>query len=178
LRSASAGVGLVLGAVLAASAPGCGYGVVRSGQLPGGGALRVLAFTNKTAQAEAGGIFAAAARELLAARGRLAAEDELAAPVLEGELLSLANAPSILGAAGAGAFRLSASLHLRVLRGTAVLYDEVASGGEEYLQGIDVLGTEANRRTALRRAAGSVLRDALERMEIASLAPPPPASGK
>jgi hypothetical protein len=98
--------------------------------------------------------------------------------VLEGELLALSNSPSILGAAGAGAFRLGAALRLRVLRGTAVLYDEVAGGGEDYLQGIDVLGTEANRRAALRRTAESVLREALERMEIASLAPAATAAGK
>jgi hypothetical protein len=43
------------------------------------------------------------------------------------------------------------------------------SGGEEFLQGVDVLGTEANRRTALRRLAEQLARSGLERLEAASL---------
>ena len=159
-----------LALVLAAlSLAGCGYQLVRQGQLPGGGPLRVAAFKNLTAQAEAAGLFAAAARAQLAARGRLAPEDDGAAAELAGEVVALRNNPSVLGAAGASAFRLEADLRLRVHSGETTLFAETASGFEEYLQGIDVAGTEANRRTALRRLADAVLRGALERMEAGSL---------
>ena len=144
----------------------CGYQVVR---VAGGGSpLRVAAFKNPTAQPEVGGLFAAAAREQLHLRGRLAAEG---APglTLEGELLGLRVSSSVLSAGGAGALRVEADLRFRLVEAGAVKAEETVSGGEEFLQGVDVLGTEANRRAALRRLADALVRMGLERLEAGAL---------
>jgi hypothetical protein len=140
---------------------GCGYSLARQGTTP----LQVAAFRNYTAQVEASGLFAMALREEVAAHGRLSESD---GPTLQGELLALRSAPSGPGASGAQAFRLDADLLLRVVdaRG-AVSYEDRASFGEDYLTGVDVLGTEANRRAALRRLARAASRELLERFEIA-----------
>ena len=169
-RAAAAAVAASIGAAVAALVlGGCGYQLVRQGELPGNGPLRVAAFKNLTAQAEAAGFFAAAARGQLAARRRLAEEGDSQAAALEGELVALRSNPSVLGAAGAQAFRVDAELRLRVRKGEATLWAEGATGSEDYLQGVDVAGTEANRRAALRRLAETVLRAALERMEAGAL---------
>ncbi len=150
-----------------ALAAGCGYTLVRGAALPGGGrALRAGAFVNQTAMAEAGGLFAGALREALAAHGRLAADGDLSAAQLQGELRVVHDSTSALGATGASAFHLDAEVMLRVLGPQGVAYEDDARAGEDYLQGVDVLGTEANRRAALRRLADKLAREALERMEL------------
>jgi len=161
---------LAAAAALQLAASGCGYFLVR-GSGKAGPALRVAAFKNATAQAEAGGIFAAAARDQLQQRGRLAA-DASAGPVLEGDLVALRSSSSVLsagGGVGVGALRVEAELRLRVMDAGAVKGEESLVGGEDFLQGVDVLGTEANRRTALRRLAEQLVRLGLERLEAASL---------
>ena len=168
-RLRRAGAFCALAGGLALAQGGCGYQVVRQGQLPGGGPLRVAAFKNLTSQAEAAGLFAAAARAHLAARRLLADEGAVQAAELEGELVALRSSPSVLGAAGAQAFRVDAELRLRVHTGSATSYAETATGSEDFLQGVDVAGTEANRRAALRRLADEVLRAAIERMEASAL---------
>src|SRR2546423_4477116 len=75
---------------------GCGYAPVRGRAQPG---LRVGAVRNATAQAEAGGIFAAELRRELAGRGR-PAPDGAGAPELAPELLMLRSLPSGAGARG------------------------------------------------------------------------------
>jgi outer membrane lipopolysaccharide assembly protein LptE/RlpB len=149
----------LLAALLALS--GCGYSVAaQRGQRVQVGAVR-----NDTAQVEAGGLFAQALREELQARGRLASDG----PTMEGELLSLRSAPSALGGQGVAAFRLDADLRIRVVApGGAVAYEDRAALGEDYLAGVDVLGTEANRRAALRRLLRAASREMVERMEIAA----------
>src|SRR3989442_15897200 len=82
---------------------GCGYAPVR-GRAPT--AVRVAAVRNATAQAEAGGIFAAELRRELAGRGRLA-PDGSGSPELAAELLMLRSLPSGAGAeGGATSYRL------------------------------------------------------------------------
>lgn len=116
---------------------------------------------NGTAQAEAGGIFAAELRRELSARGRLE-PDGSAAPELAAELAALRTAPSGVGAeGGAASYRIDAELRLR-----AGGYQDVVSGAEDYLTGVDVLGTEANRRAALRRLARGLAVEAIERYEV------------
>lgn len=148
-------------------AVGCGYRVARPGDVPKGQDIRVAAFENYTAQVEAGGVFAGALREELSARGRLAPESA-SGPELTGELLSLASVPSALGAQGASAFSLSATVRVRLRDASGIVYEDQAREGEDYLAGVDVLGTEANRRAALRRLARQISRDLLERMSIAA----------
>jgi len=124
--------------------------------------LRVAAVKNDTAQAEAGGIFAAELGRELAARGRLERESS-AAPQLAAELVTLRNAPSGVGAeGGAASYRIEAELRLR-----AGEWEDGVAGGEDYLTGVDVLGTEANRRAALRRLARALAAEAIERYEVA-----------
>ena len=45
-------------------------------------------------------------------------------------------------------------------------YADAVTGGEDYLTGVDVLGTEANRRAALRRLARSLAIEAIQRYEV------------
>ncbi len=149
------------GALLLVLAAGCGYTAARSGPSP----LRVSSFRNSTAQVEAGGLFASALREEVEARGRLS---ETEGPTLQGELLAVRSAPSAISAAGAAAFRLDADVVLRVVEPAGnVSYEDRGSFGEDYLVGVDVLGTEANRRAALRRLAKAASRELMQRYEVA-----------
>jgi Lipopolysaccharide-assembly len=139
----------------------CGYSVVQQR----GAALQVGTVRNDTAQVEAGGVFAQSLREELQARGRLANDG----PRMHAELLSVRSTPSALGAQGAAAFRIDADLQIRIVEpGGAVSYQDRATWGEDYLEGVDVLGTEANRRAALRRVLRAASRELIERMEIAT----------
>jgi hypothetical protein len=136
----------------------CGYAPVRGKPAQG---LRVGPVKNGTAQAEAGGIFAAELRRELAGRGRLE-PDGSSAPELSTELLALRNAPTGVNAeGGAASYRLEADLRLR-----APGYEDAVTGGEDYLIGVDVLGTEANRRAALHRLARTLAAEAIERYDV------------
>jgi hypothetical protein len=135
----------------------CGYAPVRKP----GQAIRVAAVKNDTAQAEAGGIVATAMRSELAGRRRLAS-DSSSAPEMSVELLGLRSSPSASGGEGAAAFRLDAEM--KVLIGD---YEDRLIASEDYLAGVDVLGTEANRRAALRRLATAAAKEAIERYEVA-----------
>lgn len=157
----SAWAGLVL--------PSCGYQLARGGALPSGARqVRVAAVDNRTALAEAGGVFAAALRDELSARGRLADDDADHAARLEAALLGVRSAPSAFGAASAAAYRIDAELRVRLTDATgATVYEDGQGGSEDYLAGVDVLGTEANRRAALRRLSAAMARDAVDKMEMA-----------
>jgi hypothetical protein len=153
LSSRSGGAIAAVAALLA-----CGYAPVRGRPAQ---ELRVGAVKNATAQAEAGGIFAHELRRELSARGRLAPEAS-AAPELDAELVALRTAPSGVGAeGGAASYWLDAELRIR-----AGDYQDLVVGGEDYLTGVDVLGTEANRRAALRRLARALAAEAVERYEV------------
>ena len=156
---------------IALLAAACGYQLARPGDVPGGQPIRVARFENYTAQVEAGGLFAGALRAELDARGKLAPEGGTG-PELTGELLSLASMPSALGAQGATAYNLSAAVRVRLREGSAVVYEDQIGLGEDYLAGIDVLGTEANRRAAMRRLSLRISREILERMSVAARFPP------
>ena len=160
-------------AAVALAVAACGYHVTKPGDVPAGQALRVNSFENYTAQVEAGGLFAAALREELAARGRLAPESS-SGPELTAELLSLASTPSALGAQGASAYSLSAAVRIRLRDASGMVYEDQVGLGEDYLAGIDVLGTEANRRAAMRRLARNISRELLERMNVAARFPRTP----
>lgn len=137
----------------------CGYAPVR-GRSAGG--LRVAAVRNDTAQAEAGGLFAAELRRELAGRGMLE-PDSSSAPELRAEVRALRSAPSGVSAeGGAASFRLDAELRLE-----GPEYADTLAGGEDYLAGVDVLGTEANRRAALRRLMRTLAVEAIERYQVA-----------
>ena len=151
--------------LLALALPACGYSLARKGQQP----LQVAAVRNDTAEAEAGGLFAAELRGELHARGRLAEErgaggapGQPEAPRIEAELVALRSFTSSLGGDGAQAFRLEAQAKLH-----APGYQDSLAGSEDFLAGEDVLGTEANRRAALRRLLRQLAHDLIERLEVA-----------
>jgi hypothetical protein len=142
---------------LCAALGGCGYSLAHKGGQP----LRVAPFHNATAEAEAGGLFAAELRAELNGRGRLAG-DESQAPMIQGEIVGLRSYASALGSVNAAAFRVEAQVRLRMPG-----YEDLAVGAEDFYVGVDVLGTEANRRAALRRLARSLSRELIERLEVA-----------
>jgi hypothetical protein len=88
--------------------------------------------------------------------------------MLEAALLTVRSVPSAFNAASAAAYRLEAELRVRLAdAGGAVVYEDLQTGGEDYLAGIDVIGTEANRRAALHRLAAALAREAIDKMEVA-----------
>ena len=140
---------LVLLAVVA-----CGYAPVRG---PSAKRWSVAAPRNDTAQAEVGGWLAQELRSELSTRGEL----DSSGPEILPEILSLRSFTSAAGAEGAAAFRVEAQV---ALRGAA---NDAVTGSEDYLAGVDVEGTEANRRAAIRRLFRSVSRELVERLEVA-----------
>ena len=136
----------------------CGYAAVRGQKAQ---PVRMAAVKNDTAQAEAGGLFAAAFRAELAGRGQLDL-DGASSPELLLEVVALRSVPSGTAGEGAASFRLDADLKLEV--GS---WQIRFGASEDYFAGIDVLGTEANRRAALRRLARAAAREALERYDVA-----------
>jgi hypothetical protein len=135
----------------------CGYALVRGNPASG---LRVAPVKNGTAQPEAGGIFAAELRRELSGRGRLEA-DSSSAPELFAELVALRAYPTGVAGEGAASYRVDADLRVR-----APNYEDIITAGEDYLTGVDVLGTEANRRAALRRLARTLAAEAIERYDV------------
>ena len=135
----------------------CGYAPVRG---PKAQSVRVAAVKNDTAQAEAGGLFAAAVRAELAGRGQLD-PDGAASPALVLEVIALRSVPSGSAGEGAASFRIDAEIKVNV--GT---WEDRVRGSEDYYAGIDVLGTEANRRAALRRLARTAAREAIDRYDV------------
>jgi hypothetical protein len=146
---------LVLCGLLAA---GCGYAPVRRASPTG---LRVAAVKNETAQAEAGGLLASELRSELAGRGWLR-PDSSTAPEMQAQIVGLLSVPTTAGAEGAAAYRVTADLRVKIGD-----YLDAVGGGEDYLQGVDVLGTEGNRRAALRRLFRALAREAVERYDVA-----------
>jgi hypothetical protein len=139
---------------------GCGYafssGVSR---LPAGAEkVFVRPLENRTADAEAGALVAAALRQELARRG---AEGGPAAPAaLRGEVESILATP----ATGA-TWRLTLVVRARLEAGGQALAEAVVRPAEEYLVGVDALESEGRRRVALQRAAERAGREIVERLE-------------
>jgi hypothetical protein len=115
---------------------------------------------NDTAQAEAGGVFADAFRSELAGRGRLD-PDGASSPEMLLELIALRSSPTTSAGEGAASYHLDALLKVDV-----GAYQDRLGMGEDYLAAMDVIGTEANRRAALRRLARSAAREAVEHYEV------------
>jgi hypothetical protein len=74
---------------------------------------------------------------------------------VQGTVASISAAPAATrgDGTGVGVYRLAATLRLRLVRDGQVLCDREFTGGEDYLPGTDLLGTEAARRQAIRRLA-------------------------
>jgi len=139
---------------------GCGYGFSSGvSRLPAGAEkVFVRPLANRTADAEAGALVAAALRQELARRG---AEGGAAAPAaLEGEVETILATP----ATGA-TWRLTLVVKARLEAGGKPLGEVTVRPAEEYLLGVDALESEGRRRVALRRAAERAGREIVERLE-------------
>ncbi len=145
--------------LLLCSACGYGFGAGVSRLPPGAEAVRVRPLDNRSPDAEAGALLAAALRRELARRG---AEGGAGAPAeLTGEVEESAAVPI---AAGASAWRLTLVAHVRLVSAGRVLGEARVRRSEDYAAGVDALESEGRRRIALARAVEVAARELLERL--------------
>jgi hypothetical protein len=127
---------------------------------PGAESVFVRPLANRTADAEAGALVAAALRDELARRG--AAGGDGAPARLEGTILAITATPA---SADGSTWRLGLDVEARLLAGERVLGEVRVRRQEDYLGEVDALATEGRRRLALRRAAEAAAREIIERLE-------------
>ena len=141
---------------------GCGYGFTAgAGRMPPGAeSVQVRPLANRTADAGAGALVAAALRDELARRG--AAGGDGAAARLEGTVLESA---ASLTTPDGSTWRLGLAVEARLVSGERVLAEVRVRCHEDYLGEVDALATEGRRRQALRRAAEAAAREIVERLE-------------
>lgn len=150
----------LLAAALLAS--GCGYALSsQAGRLPAGAErIHVPPFENRTSDAEAGALVAAAVRQELARRGALG--DAGAPARIEGVAVAVSFAPSSFGSATS---HLALVVSARLVAGGRTLAEQRVQRDEDYLGAVDALESEGRRRVALRRAAEAAAREIVERFE-------------
>jgi hypothetical protein len=148
--------------ILLLALSGCGYSLnAGAGRMPNG-AQRVFVrpLENRTTDAEAGALVAAALRQELARRGADAGSE--AAARIEGTVDDASF--STLGL-NPPTYRLALTVTVRLLVDGKLLAEQHAGRAEDWLSGLDPLESEGRRRLALRRAAEAVARDVIERFE-------------
>ena len=152
---------------------GCGYRfAVADAPLPGGiSRAHAPVFTNRTLEPGVEAPFTQEFRARLQQAGALGGESDEAR--VEGEVLSLSGAPTVLDAAGQlASYRLTATIKLQLKKNGRVLSSATVTGTEDYLpdrEGADVLRTEQARAAALVRLAESLSREGLERLSAAAV---------
>ncbi len=139
---------------------GCGYGFTAgAGRLPPGAEkIFVPPFDNRTADSEAGAWVATALRQELARRGAAGRAGERAR--LEGEVELIRFLPTT-----GTTFQLTLATRARLFVDGKPVAELPLVRQEEYVGGQDPLETEGRRRLALRRAAESMARDLVEKLE-------------
>ena len=149
-------------AAAALALAGCGYAFTSgTSRLPAGAEqVHVRPLQNRSADAEAGALVASALRRELARRGADAGSGAPAS--IDGEVEEVQAAPA---AAGAGVWRLTLAVKIRLLAGGRTLAEREARRSEDYLAGVDPLESEGRRRVALRRAAEGAARELVEALE-------------
>jgi hypothetical protein len=115
---------------------------------------------NRTADAEAGALVAAALRRELARRGADAGPG--AAAALDGEVEEIAAVPAT---AGAAVWRLTLAARVRLTAAGRTLAERRVRRTEDYPAGVDPLESEGRRRIALQRAADAAARELVEALE-------------
>ncbi len=141
---------------------GCGYAVGSGAARLPEGAERVFVppLENRTTDAEAGALVAAALRDELARRG--AAGGEGAPARIEGVVTRSSSSP--LTTQG-GTWRLVFEVQARMtVRGQEAAQVTVRRE-VDYLGEVDAIATEGRRRLAIRRAAEEAAREIVERLE-------------
>lgn len=143
----------------------CGYRVVAPvSELPGGlSSVHVPVFTNQTSEPGAEAFFTQALRENYLRAGRLGGAE--APGRIEGVLLSVASFPLMTPSPGRlPNYRFQATVKLTLVKNGVALNTVQVTGGEDYPPGADVLSSETNRGTALRRLSESLMREGAERL--------------
>ncbi|MEW6431643.1 MAG: LPS assembly lipoprotein LptE [Myxococcota bacterium] len=143
---------------------GCGYRFVVPNAPPGLASVAVPVFQNHTTEPQVDVLCTQSLREHYQRAGVLGGD--ASEGVVEGVVTGVSAAP-FLAAPERGAFptyRLVLSVELTLKRGEQVVRSVTVRGTEEYPSGADVLITEANRATALRRLCDSVMREGAERL--------------
>ncbi len=150
----------VAAAVLAAA--GCGYSVTAGGgRLPQGAEkVYVPVLVNRTSEAEAGSLVAAAMREELARRG--ASGGEGAPARLDGTVVRCSAVPVNVQS---GTWRLTFEVQARLVVDGKTVAEATSRREVDYLGEVDAVATEGRRRLAVRRAASDAARDVVERLE-------------
>jgi hypothetical protein len=152
---------------------GCGYRFTpQGGDLPGGArTVWVPTFKNLTADPQLEAQFTDALRQELSRVGREGGEASDVTAI--GEVTQVAvGLPIILDTRGAqitqvASYRVSATAMVRLMRNGEKLAETTVTGSEDFLPGAGeaaILETEANRRTALRRLARSLMRQVVENL--------------
>ena len=152
-------------AVIAAAAAGCGYRFTAGGApLPEGiRSVEVPVFSNKTAEPGLEVAFTDAMRFEIARAG-VGGPGEPSAQLV-GEILAVSGAPTLVTTSGAlASYRLVAMARLRLIKGGRTVGDVQVQSSEDYLPGVDVTSSEANRAAALQRIARSMARDGYGRL--------------
>ncbi|MFL5321977.1 MAG: LPS assembly lipoprotein LptE [Myxococcaceae bacterium] len=128
--------------------------------------MEVPVFTNRTAESGVEAVFTESLREQCTRAGVLGGATSDAR--IEGEVRSIGGAPTILAPNGTlASYRLYGNAHLKLVKGGRVLSEIDVSGQEDYLPDRidgDVLRTETNRTTAMRRLAETLMRDGYDRL--------------
>jgi len=149
--------------VLLAAASACGYSLTAgAGRMPAG-AQRVFVrpLENRTTDAEAGALVAAALRQELARRGADGGTE--AGARIEGSIDDVSF--SVLALGPPPTYRLGLTVTARLLADGKPLAEQHVGRVEDYLSGLDPLEGEGRRRLALRRVAEAIARDLIERFE-------------
>jgi hypothetical protein len=141
---------------------GCGYAVGSgAARLPAGaGPAFVPPLENRTADAEAGALVAAALREELSRRG--SAGGEGSSTRIEGVVTRSSSSP--LTPQG-GTWRLVFEVQARLLVDGREVAQVRVRREVDYLGEVDAIATEGRRRLAIRRAASEAAAEIVERLE-------------
>ena len=151
-------------------ASACGYRFTApGGPLPQGiRAVQAPMFSNVTPEPSAETFFTQALREQLIRAGTLGGDDAEAR--IEGTVLGVSAAPMLVRPGVPPTYRLTATVELKLMRGTTVIAQTQVSGEEDVLPGTgtsserQIIGLETNRQAGLRRLADSLMREGYERL--------------
>lgn len=160
------------GAALLLLAAGCGYRFTAGGAPLPEGIRSVCApvYLNRTPEPGLEALFTQSMREWLARSGVAGGGGGECEARLEGEILSVTGAQTLLTpppAQAVASYRVTAVVQLRLVKGGRVVAEAQVTGAEDYLPARplgDVLVSEANRQAALRRLSDALARDGYERL--------------
>ena len=170
----TATLALVLSGAICGALTGCGYRFAAGGAsaLPSGiTEVRAPIFVNDTAEPALEVPFTEAMREQLLRSGidtRSSAEAEVQGTVLNvwGTPTVLANPTTEFPAGRLASYRIFVSVRVRLVKHGEALAQTEMTGSEDYLPGIDVLESEANRQAALHRLARRLMHDAFDELAV------------